>query len=109
MYTDSALFARPGELFAIARGQDLAGVTALVPGPQPRPITAAIYGPPMELRPSSPQWMRDYLVFFVPRPWTLWSLYLPDEQRPGRTGLITFVALLVGAISFGALGRQRDD
>jgi hypothetical protein len=47
--------------------------------------------------------MRDYLVFVVPRPWTLWSRYLPEDQRPGRTGLMTVIGLLVAAASICAL------
>ena len=47
--------------------------------------------------------MREYLVFVVPRPWTLWSRYLPEDQRPGRTDLMSVIGLLVAIASLGTL------
>jgi hypothetical protein len=108
MYKQSALFARPGEIVAILERRDLDGVRALVPGPRPSSMTSWIYGPPPEILPRSPEWMRQYLVFLVPRPWPLWSRYLPPEQRPGRVGLMTLAGALVALTSFGLLLRSTE-
>lgn len=103
MYRDSPLLARPGELIALLQQRDVQGARALVPGPRPFSMTSYVFGPPAALLPESPRWMREYLVFLVPRPWTLWSRFLPQEQRPGRTGLMTAIGCLVAGASFGAL------
>jgi hypothetical protein len=103
MYTQSPLFARPAELLAIWRRRDLEKARALVPGPRPSSMTAWIYGPPPALLPQSPEWMRQYLVFLVPRPWPLWSRYLRPEYQPGRVGLMTVAGAGVAFTSFGLL------
>jgi hypothetical protein len=102
MYLDSPLFARPSELVAILERSDVAGARALVPGPRPLSMTSSIFGPGVQqLKP--PQWMRQYLVFLVPRPWPLWSLYIGAELRPGATGVMTAIGSAVAFASFGCL------
>jgi hypothetical protein len=103
MYKQSALFARPFELVAELRRSDFDKVRALVPGPRPFSMTSPIFGPPPGDLPDAPAWMRQYLVFLVPRPWTLWSWFLPEEQRPGPAGLMTLIGCLAAALSFGLL------
>jgi hypothetical protein len=57
--------------------------------------------------------MRQYLVFLVPRPWPLWSLYIGPELRPGATGVMTAIGSAIAIASFGCLfvlagtARQR--
>ena len=60
-------------------------------------------GPPPDLVDHSREWMQRYLVFSVPRPWTLWSRWLPEQHRPGPTGMMTVVGSLVAVASFGLL------
>jgi len=105
MYTDSPLFARPREVATVFSGRDLGAVKALVPGPRPYSMTGSLFGPTPSQLPHARQWMREYLVFVVPRSWTLWSRYLPEDQRPGRTGLMTLIGLLVAGASLAALAR----
>jgi hypothetical protein len=105
MYRDSPLFARPFELMDVLRGRDLGGVRALVPGPRPFSMTASIFGPPPGRPVKVPDWMREYLVFLVPRPWTLWSRFLPDEQRPGPTGIMTLLGWVAAVAAAGSLFR----
>jgi hypothetical protein len=103
MYTDSPLFARPFEVAAMIDGHDRAQARALVPGPLPLSMTSGIFGPPFHFISYSREWMRRYLVFSVPRPWTLWSRWVPERYRPGPTGMMTVVGSLVALASFGLL------
>lgn len=103
MYKQSPLFSRPFELIEIIEGRDLAGVRALTPAIRPMSMTSSTFAPPEEDVGRIPEWMREYLVFVVPRPWTLWSRYLPEELRPGPTGLMTSIGAAVAALSFLAL------
>jgi hypothetical protein len=114
MYTDSPLLARPSEVAAVFDDPARAEVRALVPGPLPLSMTSPIFGPAFELAPHSADWMRRYLVFYAPRPWTLWSRRVPEHQRPGPTGLMTIAAALVAVAAFAALAltgaeRRTDD
>jgi hypothetical protein len=102
MYLDSPLFARPSELVAILQRRDVAGAKALVPGPRPLSMTSSIFGPGVQLL-KPPQWMRQYLVFLVPRPWPLWSRYIGPELRPGATGVMTAIGSVIALVSFGCL------
>lgn len=103
MYTDSPLFARPREVADVFSGRERGAVKALVPGPRPLSMTGSLFGPTPSQLPRAREWMRDYLVFVVPRPWTLWSRYLTEEQRPGRTEAMTIIGVLVAMASLGAL------
>lgn len=113
MWRDSPVFARPGELIEILANADLAKVKALVPGPRPFSMTSAIFGPPgAELTPSyAPRWLRTFLVFVVPRPWTVWGLILPPELRPVAP-LFGAAGFVVALLSFAALGlrlRRKEE
>lgn len=103
MYRDSPLFARPRELASIIRHDDMKYATALVPGPEPSSMTSSIFGPPPELLATGHLWVRQYLVFDVPRPWTFWSRYLPRYQRPGDTRLMTTLGEAAALVCFGVL------
>jgi len=103
MYKQSPLLARPSELIAVWQGRDLGHVRALVPGPRPFSMTSSVFGPGPARLPQAPDWMREYLVFLVPRPWPLWSRFLAADQRPGRTGLMTVIGSLIAMASFGTL------
>jgi len=113
MYKHSPLLERPSELVAVLEGSDTHGVRALVPGPRFQSMTSSIFGPPLELLQffakkdgtpaTAPAWMRDYMVFLVPRPWPLWSGFIPEALRPGATGVMTLGGCLVAMASFAAL------
>ena len=103
MYTDSPLLARPGEVADVFSGRERGAVKALVPGPRPLSMTTSLFGPTPSQLPRAREWMRDYLVFVVPRPWTVWSRYLPENQRPGRTGLMTVIGVFMAIVSLGTL------
>jgi len=105
MYVDSPLLARPGEALAVFSGKDLDKVRALVPGPNPMSMTSSLYGPLPQvlLKGQGPEWLRQYLVFLAPRPWILWTQYLPSSLRPGRTDVMTIGGLLMAVGGFGLL------
>lgn len=115
MYTDSPLFARPFEVAAVFDGRDHGEARAFVPGPLPLSMTSGIFGPPLQFRSHSREWMRRYLVFSVPRPWPLWSRWVPERYRPGPTGVMTAAGGLVALAAFGLLAvfslveRRGDD
>lgn len=117
MYTGSPLLARPFELAAVLEGRDLEKVRALTPNPRPRSMTSSIFGPSPDVLAgkggaSASAWLRQYLVFLVPRPWPLWSRALPQDQRPGPTGLMTAVGAAGALAGFGGVGlvlqRRRN-
>jgi hypothetical protein len=103
MYTDSPLLARPFELISVFDGRDRAGARALVPGPLPLSMTSAMFGPSLDLLPNADEWMHLYLVFLVPRPWTLWSPLLPEHQRPAPTDALATAGGLIALASFASL------
>ena len=103
MYTDSPLLARPFEVMAVWDGSERAAARALVPNLLPLSMTSVILGPPPVLLPYASEWMRRYMVFSLPRPWTLWSRFLADGQKPGPTGVMTMAGLAVALASFGGL------
>jgi hypothetical protein len=103
MYKTSALLARPAELVAVLERRDVDRARALVPGPNPASMTSVIFGPPVQTLPQAPEWMRHYLVFLVPRPWVFWSRLLPEVQRPGSTGMMAGIGIIVALGSFAAL------
>lgn len=103
MYTDSPLLARPGELIEIAGGRDLAKVRYYVPSERFFSMTSSTYGPPLAARRNVPEWMRQFLVFVVPRPWPIWSQFLPPSDRPGPTGTMTAIGALTAAVAFALL------
>jgi len=105
MYTGSPLLARPGELAAVLSGRDLPLARAFVPSPRPLSMTSSIFGPPPNR--NAPEWMREYLVFLVPRPWPLWSRYLPKQYRPGPTRRMTVIGCVIAVASFGGLVIAR--
>lgn len=100
-FHDSALLARPGEILDSIRHGVPQEVDAFRPGPYQDELTYAVFGGfgHPELRP--PQWMRHYAVFWLPRPWPLWMLSIPEEQRPINVGGAVAV-LLVLALAGGA-------
>ena len=103
MYRDSPLAARPRELASVMRGDDVEYATALVPGPRRLSMTSSIFGPSPDALAAGHLWARQYLVFDVARPWTIWSRYLPKRQRPGDTRAMTTIGAVAALVSFAGL------
>jgi hypothetical protein len=103
MYVDSPILARPSEVLSVIGGNDLPHVRAFVPGPRPFSMTSSIFGPPPELLAKGHDWVREYLVLVAPRPWPLWSRYVPRNQRPVPVRPAVTTAAAIAAAAFGAL------
>jgi hypothetical protein len=91
-FRESQLFARVGELIDRDTPSSFAYFSS---GPSPL-LTYAPFGPPASLRPYTRIWMRQFAMFFLPRPWPLWMARLRAENRPFNP--------LAGTIFLGAIG-----
>lgn len=97
-FKQSALFARPGEFVSLKDG----------PPPtarwfnsihQPGWSTYAILGPPLNMpRKLAPEWMRQYQIYYLPRPWPLWMWSVDPELRPVNIPLWLAGLLVTGAV-----------
>jgi len=122
MYDDSPLLRRPQEIWKTLQFDGYRPGMKLVPGPfdevvqhppppdelawaqayralkRPEPVvTTGMSRPPRALREARPNWMDDYYILNVPRPWILWAAGLPPELRP--VPLLPWLALgLLGLV-----------
>ena len=99
MYTDSALFARPGELLSVIRQEGMSQVRWLNPARDRMSMTSSLFGPPPKKANEGPDRVRDFLVFRVPRPWTFWAPRIPPDLRPGPAGTMTLAGLAVAFVA----------
>lgn len=76
----SQLLARPAEIAATLRDGLPAEVTRFGTGPRPSSTTYCLFGPGRGL--ASRRWMRQFAVFYLPRPWPLWMRDVPEAIRP---------------------------
>lgn len=65
-------------------------------------LTYAPFGPPPQLVPVSNLWVRQFAVFYLPRPWPLWLCYVPEERR--FLNLPATVTSLLAALLVGCMG-----
>ena len=110
-FTHSALFSRPGEVLESIKAGVPPEADLFRPGPYSGLLTYAVFGGWGHPELSTPQWMRRYRVFWLPRPWPLWMRTIPEEQRPINLPLaevllasMALIGMLV--IGFGAKIRQ---
>ena len=96
-FRDSALFSRPGELMSLPRGAP-AEARLFRPGPEPTSVTYCIFGN-LDRR-DAPRWMREFRVFYLPRPWPLWMVTIEESRRP--IALIPWIAGLMAVACTGA-------
>lgn len=98
-FKHSALFARVGETLSLADGPP-STARFFNSAPPTEGCTYTILGPPSQWpRSISPIWMRNFKIYYLPRPWPLWMSYLPPELRP-----ISLGAWLLGLFGLTALG-----
>jgi hypothetical protein len=77
-FHDSQLIARP---FEVAQSlQNGPPREAIRFSPTPAPVTYCLYNPD-DFR-SGRQWIRQFQVFYLPRPWWGWMGHVPMERRP---------------------------
>jgi hypothetical protein len=98
-FKHSALFARVGE--ALSLGQPLP-VNARFFNSIPIPdwSTYAILGPPPTVpRNMAPQWIQNFKIYYLPRPWPLWMSWIKPGLRP--INLLAWVTVLAGMAVIG--------
>jgi hypothetical protein len=98
-FKHSALFARTGEMLSLADGPP---ATAQFFNSAPRLdwYTYAILGPPAQMpRNLSPLWMRNFKIYYLPRPWPLWMSWVKPALRP-----VDMRAWLLTLLGIGAAG-----
>jgi hypothetical protein len=80
-FKHSALFARVGEAASLLHGLP-PEVCAFNPMTYPGLSTFTIFGPPPNVpRRLTPQWMRQFKVFYVLKPWPIWMWTIKPELR----------------------------
>ena len=104
-FKHSALLARVGETFSLSQGVP---TTARFFNSVPIPnwTTYAPLGTPANVpRSLAPLWIRNFQVYFLPRPWPLWMSSLPSDLRPLdlRSWLAGFLG--VSLLGFGLIFR----
>jgi len=96
--SQSALFDRAGEIMSLRNGVP---PTALqfTQTPYDDTVTYCLFG----VRPINglqlPQWMQQYQVFYLPRPWPFWMTQIDSDSRP-----VNFEAWLAGLLLMAGLG-----
>lgn len=94
----SALLARPGEALSLIKGPPPEAVSFNTD--YNLPTYTVLPPPPKGIdRSRTPEWMRSYLVFYVPKPWALWIWDLPPDQRGINPQ--AWLAGMLGAALFG--------
>jgi hypothetical protein len=64
-------------------------------------FTYTILGPPPDMpRYLAPAWMREYAIFYLPRPWTLWMWWLAPALRPVSIAAWSVSAGIVGLVGY---------
>lgn len=102
-FKDSALFARPAETLSLFDGVP-ASAHMFNSVPIPEWTTYSLLGtPPNVPRRLSPQWMRNFKIFYLPRPWPLWMASLSPAQRPIYMGMWLVVLLSVTGVGAGLI------
>ena len=93
----SALLARPGEILTSIREGVPPTAHAFAPGPYRRLVTYTVWS--NRPRDRAPEWVREYRVFYLPRPWPLWMRHLDRSVLP-----IAVDAWTAGVVALGLLG-----
>jgi hypothetical protein len=105
-FKHSALFARVAETMSLADGPP-ATARYFNSAPSPDWHTYTILGPPPPWpRSLSPVWMRNFEIYYLPRPWPLWMAWIPLALRPVDLrawlwGLGAIALLAVGLVYHG--------
>ena len=81
-FKHSALWSRLGEVATLPQGPP-ASATKFNSIPDPDWTTYTVLGQPRPIpRSMAPVWMRQFQIFYLPRPWPLWVPRLREEIQP---------------------------
>jgi hypothetical protein len=97
-FRNSALSARVLEIRDSLRNGIPPEARAFRPGPYPTLLTYTTFGP---VEASTPMWMRNYRLFWLPRPWPFWMADLNPGQRP--IGVRVYLIVLLSVATSGVL------
>jgi hypothetical protein len=100
-FKHSALLARPAEMLASIREGVPPTARHFAPGPYPGLVTYTTWS--NRPRDLSPTWVREYKVFYLPRPWPLWMPYLDPSLLPIATGVWTVGVAVLGLLGAGLI------
>ncbi len=103
-FRESALVARVGEVWSLREGPPAESHT-FTPAPYRAFLTYAPFGPPPRLLSQEKEWVRQFTVFYLPRPWPLWMGGPGAEQSPVDTQRWVLCFLLLGALGGVVLRR----
>src|SRR5712692_8197738 len=107
----SALFARVGEAASLSEGMP---PTAQFFNSIPITdwSTYTVLGPPPSVsRRLAPQWIRNFKIYFVPRPWPLWMSWLPPSRRPVdmRAWLLSLLSVAIAGAGLIYRGLREGE
>ncbi len=97
-FKHSALVARPGDIASLREGVPETA-KQFAPGPYPFLRTYCIFGNAPSNRSSAPVWMRQFSVFYLPRPWPFWMKSIEQGRRP-----INIATWLAGSLAIAMAG-----
>lgn len=103
----SQLFERPGELIEVAREGVPPSACVFSPTPYPEAVGWCPIGC-LERR-LAPLWMRQYKVFWLPRPWPLWMPRVAEASRyvPIRGTMTVCLLMLAVGVAVLVLAARR--
>jgi len=81
-FRTSALFARPAELISVIRDPVPATAKSFSPSPYGALVTYCIFGTSPDIRRNARTWMRNFMVFYLARPWPIWMWHIDGCRRP---------------------------
>lgn len=104
--THSALLARIGEVASLPQGPP-ATARHFTSAPLP---TYSVLGAPHP-REQAAAWIRNFQIFFLPRPWPFWMPYLPPAERPVdvRTWLYGVTGISLVGAGLTLLGLRAEE
>ena len=80
--------------------------------PVPEWSTYALLGPPPNVpRRLASRWIRNFQIFFVPRPWPLWMLWFPPSGRPVdmRAWLLSLLGIALAGTGSIYRGLRKEE
>jgi hypothetical protein len=78
-FKHSALLARVGETVSLVNGPP---ASALLFNSVPWCTYTILAPPPQVPRSMAAAWMQNFKIYYLPRPWPLWMLWVPTGSRP---------------------------
>jgi len=103
-FKHSALFARVSETISLSNGlPQTAHLFSTIP--YPGWTTYTILGPPPGIRHLGAQWMSNFMVYYLPKPWPVWMQFIRPVLRP--VSMQAWLLGLFGMLSIGAIFIYR--